>query len=106
MASKVFHQLFRNDILQLLYTYPLDAKTKDGKPFWKLPKRPPVSLDLIDPIDELHSTFISSYAVLVAKTYNIPYPKDFREKSKREEIAKIASSIKVEPFIPSDKLAK
>jgi len=27
--------------MQLLYTYPLEAKTKDGKPFWKLPKRPP-----------------------------------------------------------------
>lgn len=44
VATKLFYQLFRNDILQLLYTYPLDAKTKDGKPFWKLPKRPPVAI--------------------------------------------------------------
>lgn len=45
MATKVFFQLFRNDIMQLLYTYPLDAKTKDGKPFWKLPKRPPTPIE-------------------------------------------------------------
>lgn len=45
IATKVFFQIFRNDIMQLLYTYPLDAKTKDGKPFWKLPKRPPVVLE-------------------------------------------------------------
>ena len=40
-ATNKFFELYRNDICQLLYTYPLDAKTKDGKPFWKLPKRPP-----------------------------------------------------------------
>ena len=44
-AAKLFYQLFRNDIMQLLYTYPLDAKTKDGKPFWKLPKRPPQPIE-------------------------------------------------------------
>lgn len=44
MATKTFYQLFRNDPMQLLYTYPLDSKTKDGKPFWKLPKRPPVAI--------------------------------------------------------------
>jgi hypothetical protein len=44
-ATKVFYQLYRNDIMQLLYTYPLEAKTKDGKPFWKLPKRPPTPIE-------------------------------------------------------------
>lgn len=40
-AVKKFYKYYRNDIRQLLHTYPLDAKTKDGEPFWKLPKRPP-----------------------------------------------------------------
>lgn len=44
-ATMEFYQFYRNDIKQLLYTYPLDAKTKDGKPFWKLPKRPPVPIE-------------------------------------------------------------
>lgn len=43
-AARLFYQVYRNDIMQLLYTYPLDAKTKDGKPFWKLPKRPPTPI--------------------------------------------------------------
>ena len=44
IATAKFFELYRNDIKQLLYTYPLDAKTKDGKPFWKLPKRPPTPI--------------------------------------------------------------
>jgi hypothetical protein len=69
--------------MQLLYTYPLDAITKDGKPFWKLPKRPPTPIEIIIPENSLHSTFITSYAVLLSKIYKIPYPKDFRESKKR-----------------------
>lgn len=106
VAANVFYQYFRNDILQLLYTYPLDAKTKDGKPFWKLPKRPPHPIEAIIPEDPLHATFIASYAVLLSKVHNIPYPKDFREPKKREEIAQTAASFKVQPFVPSDKAAK
>ena len=44
IAIKKFYKYFRNDIMQLLYTYPLDAKTKNGDPFWKLPKRPPMPI--------------------------------------------------------------
>lgn len=44
-ATRKFYQLYRNEIKQLLYTYPLDSKTKDGKPFWKLPKRPPTPIE-------------------------------------------------------------
>lgn len=40
-AVRIFFKYFRNDIRQLLYTYPLDMKTKEGKLFWTLPKRPP-----------------------------------------------------------------
>jgi hypothetical protein len=45
IATQKFYELYRNDIKQLLYTYPLEAKTKDGKPFWKLPKRPPTPIE-------------------------------------------------------------
>lgn len=69
--------------MQLLYTYPLDAKTKDGKPFWKLPKRPPTPIECLDAKDPLHATFITSYAVLLCKVHNIPHPKDFREPHRR-----------------------
>lgn len=78
-AITKFYKYFRDDIMQLLYTYPLDAKTKDGEPFWKLPKRPPTPIMKFDPENILHCTFIASMAVMVAKVYKIPYPKTFRE---------------------------
>ena len=106
IATQEFYKLYRNDIKQLLYTYPLDAKTKDGKPFWKLPKRPPTPVEEINPDSQLHGQFIASYAVLLSKNYNIPYPKDFRTVERRLEIGKQAAQIKVDPFVPSDKLAK
>lgn len=78
-AAIKFYKYFRDDIIQLLYTYPLDAKTKNGEPFWKLPKRPPTPINKLDEGNLLHCTFISSMAVLIAKIYKIPYPKNFRE---------------------------
>lgn len=64
--------------MQLLYTYPLDAKTKNGEPFWRLPKRPPTPIVEFNPEDPLHSTFVMSLAVLTAKIYQIPFPPNFR----------------------------
>lgn len=46
-AVRKFFVYFRNNIKQLLFTYPLDMKTKEGKLFWSLPKRPPSTLYLI-----------------------------------------------------------
>lgn len=40
-AVRKFYIYYRNNVRQLLFTYPIDMKTKDGKPFWALPKRPP-----------------------------------------------------------------
>jgi hypothetical protein len=40
-ARRKFQKYFVNDIKQLLFTYPLDHKTKEGKLFWTMPKRPP-----------------------------------------------------------------
>jgi len=40
-AVRKFYVYYRNNVRQLLYTYPIDMKTKEGKAFWALPKRPP-----------------------------------------------------------------
>jgi hypothetical protein len=50
-AVRIFFKYFRNDIRQLLYTYPLEMKTKEGKLFWTLPKRPPVEITKLNPGD-------------------------------------------------------
>lgn len=81
--------------MQLLYTYPLNAKTKNGEPFWKLPKRPPTPLKQFNPEDLLHCTFVASLAVMIAKIYQIDYPKNFRSQEEKLQIGKIASKIKI-----------
>lgn len=40
-AVRKFYVYYRNNVKQLLFTYPIDLKTKEGKLFWTLPKRPP-----------------------------------------------------------------
>ena len=40
-SVRKFYVCFRNNVRQLLFTYPVDLKTKEGKLFWSLPKRPP-----------------------------------------------------------------
>jgi hypothetical protein len=81
--------------MQLLYTYPLDAKTKNGEPFWRLPKRPPRPIVKLDPSDPLHCTFITSLAVLLAKIYNIPHPNQFRTEKERMDVTHLGASIKI-----------
>ena len=85
-AVNKFYKYYRNDIKQLLYTYPLDSKTKDGQPFWKLPKRPPTPIETFDAKNILHCIFVTSLAVMTAKIYDIPYPEDFRKDARRYAI--------------------
>ena len=59
IARERFNEYFNYNIQQLLYVYPLDTKTKDGKPFWTLPKRPPHPLDF-DPENKAHADFIAA----------------------------------------------
>jgi len=89
-----------------LYSYPLDKKDKNGKLFWTLPKRPPVSLDY-SISDQLCTDFISAYACLMANMFNIkiPYDNPRDPKSKQDMIAK-TKNMTVEEFIPNDQKAK
>jgi hypothetical protein len=87
-AVKKFYQYFRDDIMQLLYTYPLNAKTKDGEPFWKLPKRPPSPILSFNSKNMLHCTFVTSMAVLIAKIYQVKHPTTFRSEEQRMKIGK------------------
>ena len=70
-----------------MYTYPIDSKTKDGEPFWKLPKRPPTEISKFDPSNPLHQDFVTSLAVLRAKIFKIAYPPAFRSEKEKLELA-------------------
>jgi len=54
----------------------------------------------------VHRTFIAAYSVLLAKTYSLPYPKDFRNKVEKDGIMSIARKVKVEDFVPNAEASK
>ena len=106
IARDKFNKVFVLNIKQLLYSYPLDKKDKNGKLFWTLPKRPPIPLDYsID--DQLCIDFISAYACLMANMFNvkIPYTNPRDLKSKKDMISK-TKNFSVEDFVPDDSKAK
>uniref|UniRef100_A0A665WRI0 E1 ubiquitin-activating enzyme n=1 Tax=Echeneis naucrates TaxID=173247 RepID=A0A665WRI0_ECHNA len=100
IARVKFEKYFKRKALQLLHSFPLDTRLKDGSLFWQSPKRPPAPIDF-DLKDSLHFTFIVSTARLFAEIYNIPYSeKDLSE----EEVARILSDVEIPEYRPSEKV--
>lgn len=86
--------------------YPLDAKTKEGAPFWSLPKRAPSPVDF-DKNNMIHCTFITSMACLRARVFFVEIPsKTPRSDDFRKECGETGSAIKVKSFSPNDEKAK
>lgn len=104
-ARKKFQKYFVNDIRQLLHTYPLDHKTKEGNPFWTLPKRPPVEL-AFDEKDALYASFVGAFACLRASVFKIPIPKDSRTEVVKKSFADKAGKVIVADFKPSEEKSK
>ena len=75
IALEQFNGFFDHSIRDLLYTFPLDAKDKEGNPFWSGPKRAPAPV-VFDPENPNHSNFILPYANLIAVACGIPENRD------------------------------
>ncbi|KKA27557.1 hypothetical protein TD95_002401 [Thielaviopsis punctulata] len=78
-ARLLFEKLFVNDVQQLLFTFPKDATTSSGTPFWSPPKRAPDALKF-DATNATHLGFVIAAANLHAFNYDIKSPgndKDF-----------------------------
>lgn len=58
---------------QLTYTFPEDAATSTGAPFWSAPKRFPRPLEF-SAADPSHLHFAMAASILRAETYGIPIP--------------------------------
>jgi len=69
-ARLKFEELFHNTIEQLLFNFPVDAKTSTGAPFWSGPKRAPVSLKF-NPEDPTHLEFVTAGANILAFNYGV-----------------------------------
>lgn len=72
-ARLKFEDYFVNRVKQLIYTFPEDAATSTGAPFWSAPKRFPRPLEF-STADPSHLHFIMSGAILRAETFGIPIP--------------------------------
>ncbi|KAG6536430.1 ubiquitin-activating enzyme E1 2-like [Zingiber officinale] len=68
-----FEDYFSNRMKQLTFTFPEDAVTSSGAPFWSAPKRFPRPL-LFSASDPSHIQFIMAASILRAETFAIPVP--------------------------------
>ncbi|KAJ4823518.1 E1 ubiquitin-activating protein [Turnera subulata] len=68
-----FEDYFANRVKQLTFTFPEDATTSTGTPFWSAPKRFPRPQQFsTDDLSHLH--FIVAASILRAETFGIPVP--------------------------------
>lgn len=105
-ARLQFEKYFNHDIKQLLHVYPLDAVTKEGAPFWSLPKRPPTPL-VFDPQNALHLSFLAAMACLSATIFRVKIPSTQpRSEAFKREVGEMASAVKVPEFVVDESAAK
>ncbi|XVF46203.1 hypothetical protein PTKIN_Ptkin03bG0008700 [Pterospermum kingtungense] len=68
-----FEDYFVNRVKQLIYTFPEDAATSTGAPFWSAPKRFPQPLQF-SAADSSYLQFVMAASILRAETFGIPIP--------------------------------
>ncbi|CAM8949146.1 unnamed protein product [Rhodiola kirilowii] len=72
-ARLKFEDYFADRVKQLAYTFPEDAKTSTGAPFWSPPKRFPRPLQFsVDDPSHLH--FVMAASILRAENFGISIP--------------------------------
>ncbi|XP_010557978.1 PREDICTED: ubiquitin-activating enzyme E1 2 [Tarenaya hassleriana] len=91
-----FEDYFVNRVKQLIYTFPEDAATSTGAPFWSAPKRFPRPLQFSSS-DASHLSFVAAAAILRAETFGIPTP-DLVKNPK--ELAEAVDNVIVPDFEP------
>jgi len=114
-ARRKFNSFFANKVLELLHAYPVDKMTKEGRPFWSLPKRAPHIIEF-DPQNEIHASFIASYACLYANLYKLDVQsaaaeflddtKNPRSRDSRLKMALHVADMKVKKFVPNEEKTK
>ncbi|XP_061347151.1 ubiquitin-activating enzyme E1 1-like [Gastrolobium bilobum] len=72
-ARLKFEDYFADRVKQLAYTFPEDAATSTGAPFWSAPKRFPRPLQFSSS-DLGHLQFVMAASILRAETFGIPIP--------------------------------
>lgn len=83
---------------QLIYTFPEDASTSTGAPFWSPPKRFPRPLEFSSS-DPSHLHFIMAASILRAETFGIPIP-DWANNPKK--LTEAVNSVVIPVFQPKE----
>ncbi|KAF3454878.1 hypothetical protein FNV43_RR05326 [Rhamnella rubrinervis] len=83
-ARLKFEDYFGNRVKQLIYTFPEDASTSTGAPFWSAPKRFPHPLQFSSN-DPGYLHFVMAASILRAETFGIPIPDWVRNPKKLAE---------------------
>ncbi|XVF20356.1 hypothetical protein REPUB_Repub11eG0191200 [Reevesia pubescens] len=91
-----FEDYFFNRVKQLIYTFPEDAATSTGAPFWSAPKRFPQPLQF-SAADPSHLQFVMAASILRAETFGIPIP-DWVKHPKM--LAEAVDKVIVPDFLP------
>ncbi|KAB5518536.1 hypothetical protein PHYPO_G00167190 [Pangasianodon hypophthalmus] len=99
LARLKFDKYFKRKALQLLHSFPLDTRLKDGTLFWQSPKRPPSPIEF-DLKDQLHFGFVVSTARLFAGIYNIPYSE---KNLSYEAVASVLAEVEIPEYKPAEK---
>ncbi|CAM6104520.1 unnamed protein product [Calypogeia fissa] len=88
-ARKKFEDYFVNRVKQLTFTFPEDATTSSGTPFWSAPKRFPRALEYTSS-DPAYLSLMAAASILRAQTYGIPIPEwALNAKKLAEEVDKV-----------------
>ncbi|KAL8225130.1 hypothetical protein R6Q57_017687 [Mikania cordata] len=95
-ARLKFEDYFSNRMKQLIFTFPEDAVTSTGAPFWSAPKRFPRPLEF-SVSDPSHLNFVLAGSILLAETFGIPIP-DWAKNPKK--LAEAVEQVIVPDFQP------
>ncbi|GJN13991.1 hypothetical protein PR202_gb00759 [Eleusine coracana subsp. coracana] len=95
-ARLKFEDYFSNRVKQLTFTFPEDAMTSSGAPFWSAPKRFPRPLEFSSS-DPSHLNFLLAASILRAETFGISIP-DWAKDPKK--LAEAVDKVIVPDFQP------
>ncbi|CAN6469750.1 unnamed protein product [Victoria cruziana] len=93
-----FEDYFSNRVKQLTFTFPEDAATSTGAPFWSAPKRFP--RPLVFSVEEAaHRHFIMAASILRAETFGIDVP-DWAKSPDSDQFVAAIKRVPVPEFHP------
>jgi ubiquitin-activating enzyme E1 len=95
-AVDMLYLNYKNNILQLLTTYPVDSKKEDGNLFWSNGKRAPKPINSYDVTDENQLDYVEATSHLIARIYNLDDTFD------REYIKQVSSEYKYNDVFKAD----